>query len=338
PLLTQPTNPSTFGGSLWAQTKDFKLGTIQQFNLNVQRQLPGDILFTVGYAGSRSTHLLTSGFNLNSPTPQGRGKAALPPPYPQYGNITGILDNGFSRYDSLQVKAETKNTRHGLYALVGYTYARTWDTSLVDNLSGGLGVTYYPLPFEPNEDKGFAPIQLNHDFTGSVVYDLPFGKGKQFGSNWGGATNAALGDWEVNIIEHITSGFPLAMSTTNNSGAVFVNNSNRPNRVCNGRLSNWTVAQFFDPGCFVDPPPGTLGNATRTPLFGPSFVNTDLSAIKNIRIGESVSLQFRAEVFNLFNTPQFAQPGTFVDAPNFGQITATVNNPRLIQFALKLIF
>jgi Carboxypeptidase regulatory-like domain/TonB-dependent Receptor Plug Domain len=338
PLLTQPTNPSTFGGSLWAQNLNFKLGMIQQFNLNVQRELPGDLLFTVGYAGSRSTNLLTSGFNLNSPVPQGSGKPALPPPYPQYGNITGILDNGFSRYDSLQVKAETKNTRHGLYALVGYTYARTWDTSLVDNLSGGLGVTYYPLPFGPNEDKGFSPIQLNHDFTASVVYNLPFGKGKQFGSTWSGATNAVLGNWEVNVIEHITSGFPLAMSTTNNSGAVFVNNSNRPDRVCNGRLANWTVQDFFQTNCFVDPPPGTLGNAARTPLFGPSFVNTDFSAIKDIPLRESLSLQFRAEVFNLFNTPQFAQPGTFVDAPNFGQITSTVNNPRLIQFALKLIF
>jgi len=338
PLLTQPTNPSTFGGSLWAQNTNFKLGTIQQFNLNVQRQLPSDILLTVGYAGSRSTNLLTSGFNLNSPIPQGPGVPALSPAYPQYGNITGILDNGFSRYDSLQVKAETKNTKHGLYALVGYTYARTWDTSLVDNLSGGLGVTYYPLPFGANEDKGFSPIQLNHDFTGSVVYDLPFGKGKRFGSSWNGATNALLGNWQANVLEHITSGFPLAMITTNNSGAVFVNNFNRPNRVCNGRLSNWTVAKFFDPSCFADPAPGTLGNSTRTPLFGPGFVNTDFSAIKNIPIHENISLQFRAEVFNIFNTAQFAPPGTFVDAPNFGQITGTVNNPRLIQLALKLIF
>ena len=81
-------------------------------------------------------------------------------------------------------------------------------------------------------------------------------------------------------------------------------------------------------------------NAARTPLFGPGFVNTDFSAVKRLplRFREGTSLEFRAEFFNLFNTPQFFQPGTDIDSPGFGQITGTVNNPRLIQFALKLLF
>jgi len=344
-LLTQPTSPAQFGGSLWAQNLNFRLGRIQQFNLNVQRQLPGDVLLTLGYAGSRSTHILTSGLNLNTPTPEGVGKPALPSPYPQYGNITGIIDSGLSRYDSFQAKAETKSSKYGLYTLVGYTYSRAFDNSLVDNLSGGTGVTYYPIPFGKNQDKGFTPIQLNHNFTASFVYALPVGKGKAFGTHMSGVANALLGDWQINGIERITSGFPLSMATTNNSGAVFINNSNRPDRICNGRLSNPTVARFFDTSCFVDPPAGALGNSTRTPLFGPGFVDTDFSAIKNIRLAfhEGTSLEFRAEFFNIFNHPQFYQPGQFVDAGpppsgNFGAITGTVNNPRLIQFALKLVF
>ena len=344
-LLTRPTDPSQFGGNLWGSNLNFKLGRIQQFNINVQRQLPGEILLTLGYAGSRSTHLLTSGFNLNTPIPQGVGKPALSSPYPQYGNIVGIIDNGLSRYDSLQVKAETKSNKHGLYALIGYTYARGFDNSLVDNLSGGTGVTYYPVPLAKNQDKGFSPVQLNHNFTASFVYELPVGKGKAYGTDMSGVANALLGGWQFNGIVHLTSGFPLSMATSQNSGAIFVNNSNRPDRICNGRLSNWTVNEFFDPSCFVDPPSGTLGNATRTPLFGPGFVNTDFSAIKDFPLPfrEGASLQFRAEVFNIFNQVQFFQPGQFVDAGpppggNFGQITQTVNNPRLIQFALKLTF
>jgi len=345
PLLTEPTSPAQFAGnSLYTTNFNFRIGMIQQFNFNIQRELPGDILLTIGYAGSRSTNLITSNSNLNIGTPTvDYSPAGLPAPYPQYGTITGLIDNGFSKYDSLQIKAETKSARHGLYALIGYTYSNTLDNGLTDGLGTSTGVTYYPLALSPNEDMSYSQIDLTHNFTGSVVYDLPFGKGKRFGSGWRGATNAILGDWQVNAIEHITSGFPLFLTTSNNTAVNFSSFSNRPNHVCNGRLANWTVQEFFNTSCFTDPVPGALGNSSRAPIFGPGFVNTDLSAIKIIPIHESISLQFRAEVFNIFNQVQFAAPGTFVDAGpppsgNFGQITGIVNNPRLIQLALKLIF
>jgi hypothetical protein len=354
PLLTQPTDPTQFHpfSNLQAQNLNFRLGMVQQFNLNVERQLPGDVLLTVGYAGARSTHLVNGGINMNIASPAacgstpgytfGCGVARVP--WPNWGTISNIFDSGFSRYDSLQVKAETKSKRHGLYSLIAYTYGRAWDNGLVDSLATTVGATYYPLPGAQQADTGFSQIQINHNFTGSVVYDLPFGKGKRWGSAWNGVVNALVGNWQANAIEHITSGFPLFMvASANTSGVNFQWNGsslNRPNRVCSGRLSNWSVQQFFDPSCFTDAPPGQLGNAARTPLFGPGFVNTDFSAVKKLplRFREGTSLEFRAEFFNLFNTPQFFQPGTDIDSPGFGQITGTVNNPRLIQFALKLLF
>jgi len=247
------------------------------------------------------------------------------------------------------VKAETKSTKHGLYALLGYTFSKTPDTGLSDGLGSTIGVLYYPLPNIGKADKGFSQIHLTHNFTASAVYDLPFGRSRKWGTSWGGTMNAILGNWEVDVIEHAISGFPLFLITsTDNSGVNFSNNGNnfnRPNRVCNGRLSNPTVERFFDTGCFVDAPAGELGNSARTPLFGPGFVNTDFSAIKNFPVSfrEGMTLQFRAEFFNLFNHPQFFQPGTDADtlpppAGNYGAITNTVNNPRLIQFALKLRF
>jgi hypothetical protein len=162
--------------------------------------------------------------------------------------------------------------------------------------------------------------------------------------------NAVLGNWEVTAIEKATSGFPVFVVAGNGSGVNFQNNGNsliRPNQICNPVLSNPSINEWFNTSCFVDPPSGELGNASRTPLSGPGFVNTDFSAIKHFILPwrEGMRLDFRAEVFNLFNHPQFGTPGGStcaacpqLDTPGFGAIDSTVNNPRLIQLALKLLF
>ena len=367
PVLSPPSNdPATFGGNVFSQNRDFKQGMIQQYNLNLERQMPGDVVLTVGYAGSRSTHILVDQMNLNVTSPSacgavpgytfGCGLSTTTTPYPQFGNIQNINDIGSARYDSLQIKAETKNVRHGLYALLGYTYARAFDTGFSDGLGTGTGATYYPLPGTARSDWALSQIQLNHNFTASVIYDLPFGKGRQFGSNWSGPVNAILGGWQANVIEKITSGFPVFIVTSsNNSGVNFTNNTTnfiRPNEVadplrsgsvsanptCTGPASVGTVTTWFNPCAFVDPPNGELGTANRAPLYGPGFVNTDFSAVKHFRITERTDIEFRAEFFNLFNHPQLYVPVADRAASNFGSITETVNNPRLIQFALKLKF
>jgi hypothetical protein len=372
--LTQPTDYSQYAGNLQTQNLNFGLGMVQQFNLNFERQLPGDVVLTVGYAGSRSTHILMYGENVNlaSPTACGTsgytfGCGIASTPWPGnplnssagFGTIFEIYNNGYARYDSLQVKAETKSGRHGLYALLGYTYAKSLDNGFSDGLGSNLGANYYPLPNIGKSDLTYSQIDLTHNFTGSVVYDLPFGRGKAFGNDWSGVTNALLGNWQINGIVRLVSGFPFFIVSSNNglfspapgnSGVNFTNNNgynlNRPNRICNGRISNWTLQRFFDTTCFVDAPVGELGNASRAPLFGPGFANLDFSAVKNfpLPLREGMSLQFRAEFFNIFNHPQFYQPVNYsgiyadVDSAGFGVINSTVNNPRLIQFALKLTF
>jgi len=360
PELTPPTSPSEYGGAIETMNLGFRPGVVQQFNLNVERQLPGNVVLTVGYAGARSSHLLEYGQNLNVASPTacgtvsgytfGCGITAEPWPSNPLDSATSIpdiyanFDNGNSRYDALEVKAETRSARHGLYALIGYTYSKDFDNGLSDGLGSNIGAMYYPLPGASQADKGLSQIDLTQNFTASVIYQLPFGKGRRFGSNWSGVENAILGGWETNVIEHVTSGFPLfVVDSENNSGVAFYNDGNswnRPDRVCNGAISNWSVQEFINPSCFVQPPAGELGNDDRTPLFGPSFINTDFSAIKDFALPfrEGTTLQFRAEFFNLFNTPQFGVPGLDIGSPGFGQITSTVNNPRLIQFALKLTF
>jgi hypothetical protein len=169
---------------------------VQQYNLNVEHQLPGDIVLTVGYAGSHSTHILVGQVNENVGSPSacgvvpgytlgcGPGGTAFSAPYGPFTTIDSNNDVGSASYNSLQVKAETKSARHGLYALVGYTYAKTLDSGLPDGLGTNPGATYWPLPGSNGTDWGLSQIDLGQNFTASVIYNLPFGKGQAYGGNW----------------------------------------------------------------------------------------------------------------------------------------------------------
>ena len=371
PFITAPPNPATFPGTVQTQNLDFKQGMIQQFNVNFERQLPGNAVVTVGYAGSRSSHILVDGLNLNITSPTacgtvpgytlGCGLSTTTVPYPQFGLINNSNDVGRAHYNSLQVKLETKSARHGLYALLGYTYSRTYDSGLPDGVGTSPGGVYWPLPNTQKLDWGLSGLNLNHQFTASFLYNLPFGKGKHFGGNWNGATNAVLGNWEVDVIEKATTGFPLyVVDTSNPSNVNFQWNGStlgdRPNMVgdpnqpggtgANCPTQVHTITAWFNPCAFASAPSGELGTSPRAPISGPRFVNTDLSVIKHFLLREQMGLDFRAEFFNLLNHPQFFLGGgpsaggmqDINEPASFGVINQTVNNPRVIQFALKLQF
>jgi hypothetical protein len=372
---TAPPLITTFPGTLYAQNLNFKQGRVQQFNLNLEHQIPGNIVLTAGYAGSRSSHILVDGLNQNIDSPAacgtvpgyslGCGLSTTTSPYPTFGTISNQSDDGQATYNSFQAKAETKSARHGIYALIGYTYSHTYDSGFADGLGSFPGATYWPLPGTHNADWSLSQINLNQQFTGSVTYDLPFGKGKAFGSNWNGALNAIAGGWEVDVIERAISGFPLfVVSSDNSSGVNFQWNGSsliRPDEVgdpnrggpvsanptCNAPAQVHTLQNWFNPCAFEQPLAGELGNSPRAPVSGPRFVNTDMSFVKHFALPyESVRLDFRAEFFNLFNHPHFYLPGSSgvsnmqdINAPSsFGVISSTLNDPRFIQFALKLVF
>jgi hypothetical protein len=374
PALTAEPNPANFTGTIQSQNLNFKQGQVQQFNLNIEHQLPGNVVLTAGYAGSRSHHILVDGVNINIGSPSAcdpkstnfdpnyklgctPGGGALVAPYGPFTTVANISDAGNARYDSLQLKAETKSSRHGLYALVGYTYSRTFDSGFADGLGTFPGALFWPLPGNRKADWGLSALNLNNQFTASILYDLPFGKGKPYGNNWSGPVNAIAGGWEVDVIERATTGFPLfVVDTTNLSGVNFMwngSNLNRPDQVGNpnsGTCPNGarvhTLSCWFNTSAFATAAPGKLGNSNRAPVYGPRFVNTDFSLIKHFIPREGMQLDFRAEFFNLLNHAQFYLPGgsgvsgmqDVSETSSFGTITGTVNNPRLIQFALKLKF
>jgi hypothetical protein len=357
--IPSPPTTATFTGSFYTEPTDLKLGRVQQFNVNIERQLVGNLVLTAGYAGSRGTHILVAGNDLNTASPnactgsssytigcQANG-APYVPPYSTSDNIFLFGDVGKTNYDSLQIKAETKTPKSGLYALVAYTYSHTYDNGLSDGLGSELSAPFFPLPNWQHLDWSLSQINLNNSFTGSVIYDLPFGKGKQFGSGWNTLTNTLLGNFQLTLIERISSGFPVPLIDSNNqSGSYFQNggdgnNWNRPNQVagCDVYNADHGKLQWINSNCFVAPPVGQLGNASRVPVVGPDFVNTDFSVIKQFALPrEGMGLNFRAEFFNLFNHAQFGMPVNDVSAQGFGSVNSTVNNPRLIQLALKLSF
>jgi hypothetical protein len=384
PTNTVPPNPEFYFGNVQTQNLNFKQGMVQQYNLNIEHQLPGNIVLTAGYAGSHSTHILVDGLNLKLTSPKACGTVpgytlgcgyVTPANGPQYSLIQNYLNNndvGRARYDSLQIKAETKSSRHGLYALLGYTWSRTFDSGMPDGLGTFPGAVYWPLPGAQKADWALSAINANNQFTASVLYDLPFGRGKQFGSNWNGVANAFFGGWSTNVIERVVSGFPLfVIDSDNTSGVPFFWNGgsgfNRPFQVgdpnkggqvagnpgCVAPAKVHTLQNWFNPCAFVSTNAnpatvGELGTASRTPVNGPRFVNTDFSLVKNfvLPFREGMGLQFRAEFFNLFNHAQFwltgnPSAGNMQDVASpttFGLVNSTVNNPRVMQFALKLKF
>ncbi len=356
--LTTPPTASTFSGSFYTEPANLKLGRVNQFNVNVERQLIGNLVLTAGYAGSRGTHILVIGNDLNTGSPSACGSvsgytlgclstgAPYVPPYNTYDAIFEFGDVGKTNYDSLQIKAETKTAKYGLYALVAYTYAHTYDNGLSDGLGSELSAPYFPLPNWQQLDWSRSQIGVDNSFVSSIIYDLPFGRGKQFGSNWNNTENTLLGGFQVTLIEKALSGFPVPLIDSNNQSGVYFqnggngNNWNRPNQAtgCSVYSASHAAHQWINSSCFPAAAIGELGNAARVPVVGPDFVNTDFSVIKQFALPREMGLNFRAEFFNLFNHPEYGMPINDISQTGFGAVNSTVNNPRLVQLALKLSY
>lgn len=306
----------------------------QQWNLNIGQQF-GAYLFEVGYAGSRGVHLPYGNYNLNAirpdVAPEARGRFIAPyVMYPQFPNgVTVNTSIGSSSYNSLQVKVERRFAR-GLGFLAAYTFQKTMAV-------GDLG---YRDPLgNRNLDRGIEANSAPHRFTIAYTWALPFGKGMRWVT--GGPLSYVIGGWELNGITTKQSGFPLTVTTAQNQcqcGAI-----NRPNLIGDPVLSSdqRSVDQWFNTAAFAIPAQYTIGNAGRGLFFGPGLINFDLNLGKRFATpfaGERSNLEFRAEFYNITNTPYFANPNTTLGQATFGRITAVSGSPRTSQMALKFNF
>jgi hypothetical protein len=304
----------------------FRNASMQSWNVNAQRQLARELAVTVGYSGSRGVNLRISR-NINQPVDGVRpfpAVAASSPILPgtPLGNITQVESSGFSNYHSAWV-AVTKRLSHGLQFDTSYTWSKSLDTNSL-NSSGFAVQDGYDIP----NQYGLSDFDARHRFVLSAIYALPF------------TGHVLTRGWQIATVVQSQSGNPVNI-VTSNSSLNGVPNTVRPD-VTGPIPIIGSVDQWFDPSVFVAV--NRFGNLGRNVVIGPPFYNTDLSLIRDARPGRHVRLQFRVDVFDLFNHPNFGPPGNIVGSPTFGKITRTrlptgeAGSSRQIQLSAHLSF
>ena len=362
-ILSPPSGPfPNFGSSIFVTPRNLVTPYAQNWNLNVEQQITSGIALQLGYIGSKGTKLVRLR-DANQPDVDGNLNN-----FPQYGPVDQFTTVSFSNYDALQATLRTRNW-HGLSGFTGYT----WSKSL-DDASDGIDFNFSTVAFPQDSNNlrgeyGPSNFDTRQRFTAAFSYELPdFAKHSRLAEGWA-----------LNAIMTAQSGRPVPIVSANDTsgfGGVAVSNFHqRPNMVpgANPIVSNWRSNPdgigYLNPAAFIQPAEGTFGTMQRNSIYGPRFFNLDFAVTKDTRITERVSLQLRAEFFNIFNHPNFALPDFFIDpgfvdlgtagnpqivpsttaSPNQGQITQTPDQaqtnpglggggPRVIQVGVKFLF
>ncbi len=310
--------------------RDLKTSYLQNFSLGIQREIFKDTVVEVAYVGNKGTNLLRNR-NINQAV-LGAGSIASRRPFAGFGIIPFRESSADSIYHSLQARAE-KRFSDGFTFLVSYTFAKSIDDS--SGVPASTATTNNPQnSFDLRAERGLSEFDVRHRFVASFIYELPFGKGKQFLNS--GIIAQIFGNFEIAGIIVSQTGRPFTpriSSDRSNTGQL----QDRPNIIGNLRLDNPDPSLWFNTAAFAIAPAGTFGNAGRNILTGPGFHNTDIALFKRIKFGETRNLELRGEIFNLLNTPNFDLPNTFADSTQFGKIFSA-GPARQIQFGVKFDF
>ncbi len=301
---------------------------VAQTSINIQRELLRGVLLDVGYLSVRGLHNNHT-TNINQATPQPLGTdynlaRPLASEYPQLGDIPVQYSVASSWYDALTARFAAQLGR-GITVNASYAHAR--------NFANGNNINQSDL----NQYYGPTTQDIAHLFSAQFTYEVPVGRGRQFLSNTNRWVDAILGGWQYSGFLTIRSGLRFDVR----SGVSLLNNgqTNRPNRTCNGSISNPGVNMWFDPSCFSDDlVPDTYGNAGINPLHTDGLQQLDSSLFKTFRVTERFNLQVRADAFNTFNHPNFSAPDATVGDPSIGQIFSTSVDNRRMQFGMRLFF
>ena len=371
------------GSSVTTWSQNSKSPIVHQYSFDIQRELPAQIGLQIGYVGSRSRHLMPGNgmntANINQLPDQylalglgatdqltalvnnpyfGRGGTGviggqrvaynqLLRPFPEFASVNLNDYTAHAKYDALIVKAQ-KRFSHGLTFLSTYTWSKnedsSWAASNFLNASKSAPQDVYNLGAEWSRSV----VDLPHRLTTSATYDLPVGKNKLLPVN-NSLLNFFVGNWSVNAITVIQTGFPLAISQNSNNNRAIGTGVQRPNIVagvsaCIGgspedHAGAIPKSSYLNPAVFTTAPAYTFGNAPRTiGCLSPGYENWDISVFKSFPVRERITFQFRAEALNAFNTPQFRAPNTAVGNSNFGAITQQANFPRYLQLGGRISF
>ncbi|HTM51705.1 MAG TPA: TonB-dependent receptor, partial [Bryobacteraceae bacterium] len=317
-------NPNVLDGralaAIWPYT--WSDGSMNQWNLNVQHNLPWNMLVSLAYVGSNTVHVPVYGNDINQPVP-GPGPTNPRRAFPRFAGILMSVPVGQANYQGLEAKFERRFSG-GFSILSGYTFSKT--------LEGQIGQLSSVLAPE----KRLSFQHLPHRFFTAAVWDLPFGKGRRMATS--GALSQIVGGWQISPIFEAQHGLAFTPSVTGNPANT--TGGQRPNRLRDGNLprDQRTPDRWFDSSAFTVPAPFTFGNSAANVLYGPGLVNLDLTIARTFRLTEKFSLDFRSEFFNLFNEAHFLFPNAVINTSTAGAISETSSSARQIQFGLKLVF
>jgi hypothetical protein len=359
PAFPNPPFERGIGNSIRPIQYDLESPRLQTWNFNVQQTLGAGFVATLGYAGSRGTHLLrSSDINIAHYERLADGTIFFPPGSTRintnFSTVEAKTSDGNSWYNA-GIFELRRRWSAGISLQTSYTFSRNIDTtqgSVFFSDATNATTTAFPEFEGFNYNKGLADYHAKHNWMTNVVWELPFGRQLS-------GLPAVLGrGWQLSSIVAVRSGNPLTVFVRGNRsrsqwapsigpGLGFDRPSMAPGRTYESAVLG-SPDQYLDPTAFMLQPPGTLGNVGRNTFIGPNLRTVDLSAAKNFRIGEAANLQFRAEAFNLFNRANFGPPNVLAFAggtgpteaplPTFGRIRNTVTSARQIQFALRLSF
>ena len=356
------------GQGVFTVNRDLGSGYAQQWNLAIQRELTRNMSFEVAYVGSHITHVGIPDVNINQLTVDQLAtgtpllqkvtnpffgeiprSSSLGDPtiaagqllkaYPEFLTVAPYRNNvGSTVYHGFEAKLEQRLS-HGLSYLVSYTHSKLIDTaSSVFDASILTGpIANFPVAdsFNLRRERDSSTGDIPNVFVASSTWEIPVGRGHSL--NPAGVWGVLANGWQVTGIVLLQSGMPFAITQTTNFNAFAGFGVQRPNVVASPNLPSdqRNPAKWFNTAAFQVAPQFTLGSASRNPVRGPDYTDADIALIKHTRLREQVDLEFRAEIFNLTNTPAFGQPNGTLGSSAFGTIIATATDPRVIQFGLK---
>lgn len=300
---------------------------VQQFLLSAQHEFKGGFLLDASY-------VTTHGENLNFATDINQSPASklgctgyhCGNPNPVFNNISAQIYDGWSNYNALQLRME-KRMSYGLSFQLNYSWSKSLDTGTGNG--HGSGIDIYQNSYSPSANYGLSDFNAANTLVGQILYELPFGHGRQFALH--GPLDQIAGGWRLSSLFQWHGGVPFTpviqgsvagqIDPGLNAGTLF------PQQIGNPKVSSPSKGSWFSPAAFVDPADGTFGNTHRNNLIGPGFSNVNLSIAKEFHIHEAMALEIRANAYNIFNHINWANPNANVGYQCSAQNLPTVGAP-----------
>jgi len=351
-----PADINYSGGGYGAWPLNMRPAYVQEWSLTTEYALTQSTTLQVGYLGLQGQHLINYG-NANQlliPGVSSSAPLANNPLFGEGGSLLVTEPRAMMNYNALQAVLRHRLS-HGLEFTVNYTYGRAMTNSLGNYALNVIGFSgAFQNGYDSHADYGPAGYDIRHSLNGLGVYELPFGRGKEFGSNVNRLVDAAIGGWSISGSLMAYTGFPVSMT------APSVSNSNsfgqaRPNqyrkmRIVGRNINNWWGTDPSAQPCvagqgenngicaYGTPAANTFGSARVGTERAPGYTQVDSSMFKDFHITERQAVGFRADFFNLFNIASYGNPDSGVTDSTFGQISSVRSNSRVIQFGAHYTF